>query len=160
LPHDANSNYGTAINQWRGPVPPRPRIRLLQSDFDHRTFDYPPIASVEHRRRRHSPRRSRTRLKHRLPLQWPQNASYDVWGQLAWIVRKVSEVDITESDRALGAYPVACSLAAWLEHIGGRLGQHETCDDAPCAAIPIWSIFVATSVIVTMHRLSPQHATA
>jgi hypothetical protein len=81
-------------------------------------------------------------------------------GQLAWIVRKVSEVDITESDRALGAYPVACSLAAWLEHIGGRLGQHETCDDAPCAAIPIWSIFVATSVIVTMHRLSPQHATA
>jgi hypothetical protein len=39
LPHDANSNYGTAINQWRGLGSPRPRIRMLQSDFDHSTCD-------------------------------------------------------------------------------------------------------------------------
>jgi hypothetical protein len=86
---------------------------------------------------RHSPCRTRTRLEHRLPLQWRLRASYDVWGQLAWIVRKVSEVDITESDRALGGRRVACSGMAGIERIDGRLYAATTCDDRACAAIPI-----------------------
>jgi hypothetical protein len=50
---------------------------------------------------------------------------------------KVSEVDITESDRRLGAYRVACSGMAGMERNDGRLDAARTCDDRPRAAIPI-----------------------
>jgi hypothetical protein len=58
-------------------------------------------------------------------------------GQLAWIVRKVSEVDITESDRRLGAWRGGSAGMAGIERIDGRLDASRTCDDQASAAIPI-----------------------
>jgi hypothetical protein len=50
---------------------------------------------------------------------------------------KVSEVDITESDRALGGRRVVSRIDPGIERIDGRLDAARTCDDAACAAIPI-----------------------
>jgi hypothetical protein len=69
-------------------------------------------------------------------------------------VRKVSEVDITESDRALGGRLVACSGMAGMELIVGRLDVARTCDDAVSAAIPMVTAQMHNDCICTMNALS------
>jgi hypothetical protein len=66
----------------------------------------------------------------------------------------VSEVDITESDRRLGACRVACSGMAGIERIVGRLDAATRCDAAACAAIPINMLSDAYGMQVQMNRPS------
>jgi hypothetical protein len=63
----------------------------------------------------------------------------------------VSEVDITESDRRLGACRVACSGMAGMERNDGRLDVAHTCDDQACAAIPINMLSDAYGMQVQMN---------
>jgi hypothetical protein len=70
---------------------------------------------------------------------------------LAWIVRKVSEVDITEYDRALGGRRGGSAGMVGIEQNVGRLDVARTCDDQACAAIPINMLSDAYGMQVQMN---------